>query len=105
MLLRAFVEEGDIGVICPRLQFIIFTGEINFSLQTLQLFLNGKHGEMSPPKILPWKRIIIDINNVHAGKQTRQQMAEFVSQKKVEGLDVETSWMSEICRRDRIFDW
>ncbi len=62
-------------------------------------------GAMSTPNILLWKRIIINVNSVHAGTQTRQQMADFILQKKAEGLDVETSWTSESYRRDRIFDW
>ncbi len=31
MLMRAFVEEGNSGVVCPRLQYINFMGEITFS--------------------------------------------------------------------------
>ena len=34
-LLRAFVEEGDHGVICPRLQEFSLWGKCDFSLETL----------------------------------------------------------------------
>ena len=83
MLLRAFVEQGDAGVICPRLQYIMCIGEIDVSLQTLRRFLNGKHRDIVLPDVLPWKRVDIDIQNLKARK-----MLDFVSQKKAEGLDV-----------------
>ena len=87
MLLRAFVEQGDAGVICPRLQYIMCIGEIDVSLQTLRRFLNGKHRDIVLPDVLPWKRVTIDIQNIKA-KETWRQMLDFVSQKKAEGLDV-----------------
>ncbi len=68
MLMRAFVQEGNVGVtvLCPRLQYFNFGGEINFSVQTLQLFLNGKHIKITTPDISPWKRVMIDISRVAA---------------------------------------
>ncbi len=38
MLLRAFIEDGDVGIICPRLQYINFAGNIDLSLETLKRF-------------------------------------------------------------------
>ncbi|KJA29540.1 hypothetical protein HYPSUDRAFT_221402 [Hypholoma sublateritium FD-334 SS-4] len=87
-LLRAFVEEGDAGVICPRLQYFDFTGYMNFSLQTLRLFLEGKQGEIAIPNVLPWKKVSINIGGIRDTK-TYEQMLDLVSQKKAAGLDVE----------------
>ncbi len=104
MLLRAFIEDGDVGIICPRLQYIIFTGNIDFSLETLRLFLNGRHGKTPSPDILPWKRIVIDLQGIGA-KDAYKQILDLISLKKAEGLDVYA--FSEYIKypRDRIFDY
>ena len=88
MLMRAFIEDSDVGVLCPRLQDIKFTGNIDFSLETLQHFLDGKHSKTPTPGISPWKRVIIDIQGINA-MDTRKQILNFVSQKKAEGLQVD----------------
>ena len=88
-LLRSFITgEGDIGVICPHLQFATVAGQINFSLDTLCLFLEGKQGSCGMVNIAPWKKVIIQIQGIKA-TETQQQMSDLVSQKKAEGLDVE----------------
>ena len=87
--LRSFIEgEGNVDVTCPRLQFVRFTGKINFSLDTLQLFLEGKQALFSTISIAPWKKVIIEIQGINTA-ETRQQMLDLFSQKKAEGLDVE----------------
>ncbi len=58
---------------------------ITFSLPTLQLFLNRKHGEPTIPDISPWKRVIINIRGMEETEEY-QQMLDFVSQKKAQGL-------------------
>ena len=88
MLMRAFIEDSDVGVLCPRLQDIKFTGNIDFSLETLQHFLDGKHSKTPTPGISPWKRVIIDIQGINA-MDTHKQILNFVSQKKAEGLQVD----------------
>ncbi|KJA22695.1 hypothetical protein HYPSUDRAFT_40795 [Hypholoma sublateritium FD-334 SS-4] len=87
-LLRSFVEQGDVGIICPRLQGFEITGKIDFSLETLRLFLEGKQGKNAIPNVLPWRILIINIGGITAA-ETRQQMVDLVSQKKAAGLDVE----------------
>ena len=86
LLLQAFVEKD--AVTCPQLQYIKFTGKLDFSLQTLQHFLDGKDGKIVPPDMLPWKRVIIDICAIE-DTEIRQQMLNFILKKKAEGLDVD----------------
>ncbi len=87
--MRAFVEEteGNVGVLCPHLQYIDFTGDIDFSLDTLKLFLEGKHGGTAIPNISTWKRVILDIRGIQVAEK-RKQIMHLVSQKKAEGLNV-----------------
>ncbi len=103
-LLREFVEAGDTGVICPRLQCIHFSGECNFSLQTLQLFLSGKQEEIGTPDIAPWRKVIIDIRHVES-EQTREEMAGHISRKQAEGLDVATSSAHKVYSQDKVHYW
>lgn len=89
-LLQAFVEEGNAGVICPRLQYFDFTGYITFSLQTLRLFLEGKGGEIAIPNVLPWKRVVVDGAGIKV-TETHQQILDFILKKKAAGLNVEVT--------------
>ncbi len=105
MLLRAFIEDGDVGIICPRLQYINFAGNIDFSLETLKRFLNGRHGSTPTPDILPWKRVIIEINGI-GSTDARKQILDLISIKKAEGLDVDA--FSEYKKNpsgDKTFDY
>ena len=102
MLLRALIDGADIGVLCPLLQSINFRGEIDFSLQTLQLFLEGKHGETASPDVSPWKRVIIDIRGIK-DTETHGKILGLVSQKKARGLDVDAFSKEEIYDRDAYF--
>ncbi|KJA19052.1 hypothetical protein HYPSUDRAFT_204962 [Hypholoma sublateritium FD-334 SS-4] len=86
--LRAFVEEGDSGVLCPRLQTFDFAGNVNYTPQTLRLFLESKHGEIDMPNVLPWKRVLISTREIKA-TETRQQILDLVSEKNAAGLDVQ----------------
>ena len=86
-LLRAFVEEGDHGVICPRLQEFSLWGKCDFSLETLRVFLEGKHGDISPPNVTQWTKVAIDISDIYPAER-RRQISDLVSQKKAAGLDV-----------------
>ena len=104
MFLRAFVEEseGNAGVICPHLQYINFTGDIDFSLQTLQLFLERKHGKTAISNISTWKRVILDLRSIKVTEKHKQIMY-LVSQKKAEGLDVDAFSKQTKLPRDRHF--
>ena len=42
--LRAFVEQGNDGIICPHLQEFTFRGQIDFPLEPLRIFLEAKQG-------------------------------------------------------------
>ncbi len=84
-LLRAFVEEGNDGVICPRLQDFAFVGKIDFSFETLRIFL-GKKQDSATPNVLPWRKVDIGIDGVKF--EERQQILDFVSQKAAAGLDI-----------------
>ncbi|KJA19013.1 hypothetical protein HYPSUDRAFT_44687 [Hypholoma sublateritium FD-334 SS-4] len=94
--LRAFVEEGDAavsslsdaGVLCPRLQTFDFKGNVNFSLKTLRLFFEAKHGENAAPYVSPWKKVLVYIKAIKE-TEIRQQIFDLVSQKQAAGLDVE----------------
>lgn len=98
-LLRAFVEGDNTGVICPRLKYLNFRGNIDFSLQTLRLFLEGKQGELATKKaLLPWKRVVVSIGGIE-DKEIRQQMLNLVWQKKAAGLDVDAFLKDESFRR------
>ena len=61
--LRAFVEDGNDGVICPRLQDFTFAGKIDFSFETLRIFV-GKKRDSATPNVLPWKKVDIGIGGV-----------------------------------------
>ncbi|KJA19025.1 hypothetical protein HYPSUDRAFT_217869 [Hypholoma sublateritium FD-334 SS-4] len=98
--LRAFVEEGDIGVICPCLQYFCFRGKCQFSLETLRLFLEGKQGEFAALNaLLPWKRVDISIKGIK-DEEIRQQILDLVSQKRAAGLDIDAFIEGESRRRD-----
>ena len=63
-------------------------GEVDFSLETLRIFLEGKQRNMANTMNgLPWKNIAIDIDGIRSAKR-RKQILELVSQKKAAGLDV-----------------
>ncbi len=99
---RAFVNEGEFGITCPRLQYIKFTGEIDFSPQTLQLFLEGKQQGIAAPNITPWKRVIIDIGSIKS-KEKIKQILDIVSRKRKEGLNVDAFSKEEQQSKDRHF--
>ncbi len=61
----------------------------SISLLVIAAVSQCKHGESATPSILPWKRVLIDIRSVTA-EETRQQIQSFISQKRLEGLDVDT---------------
>lgn len=85
--LRAFVEDNGVGVVCPCLQNFVFVGSINFSLQTLQKFLEAKQrGTTLLNDLVSWKRVTIDTRGIW-GLQTSQKL-DLVSQKPAAGLDV-----------------
>ena len=83
--LRAFVEDGNDGVICPRLQDFTFAGKIDFSFETLRIFV-GKKRDSATPNVLPWKKVDIGIGGVKF--EEHQQILDFVSQKAAAGLDI-----------------
>ena len=85
--LQAFVEDGNQGVICPRLQEFNFSGNIRFSLATLRKFLEEKEGNFLELGILPWRKVVIDMYIKGSGERS-QQISDFVSQKRQEGLDI-----------------
>ncbi len=100
--LLGFVKEDDLGIICPRLQYIKITGDIHFSLQTLQLFLEGKQQGVAAPNIVPWKRVIIDIRGIWDEEKIKQ-VSNVVMQKKAEGLDVDALLEDKTFSRDKHF--
>ena len=85
--LRAFVDEGNEGVICPRLQEFTLSGDFDFSLQTFGIFLEGKHGDISLPDVLPWRKVFIDITCIESDN-TRKKLLELASEKRAAGLPV-----------------
>ncbi|KJA25385.1 hypothetical protein HYPSUDRAFT_214078 [Hypholoma sublateritium FD-334 SS-4] len=100
--LRAFVEKSDASIICPRLQYFNVMGRIDFSVQTLRLFLESKQGNIATLNLLPWKRVAVDIRDIR-NKDTEacQQILDLVSQKKAEGLDVDAFLEDEGFHKDR----
>ena len=86
--LRAFVEDGDHGVVCPHLQDFTFLGSIHFSFEMLRKFLEEKQRNPISLGLLPWRKVVIDIN-VKRSDQKPQQISDFVSQKRAEGLDID----------------
>ncbi len=74
-------------LICPSLQDFSFSGKIYFSIETLHLFLEGKHGNISMPNTLPWRRVVMDMMGVVSTEKHRQ-ITDIVSQKQAAGLDV-----------------
>ncbi len=89
-LLRSFVEGGDAGAACPRLQHLHIMGNIHFSLETFCALLERKqqYTTASDGTLLPWKRVFIYIPNT-SPTETHWQIADFADQKRTEGLDVD----------------
>ena len=87
LFLRSFVEEGDTGVACPRLQRFHMTGRIHFSLETFRLLLERKQRYTTALNILPWKMVFIYIPSM-SPTETHRQISDFAKQKRAEGLDV-----------------
>ncbi len=87
LFLRSFVEEGNVGVACPRLQHFNITGRILFSVETFRLFLERKQRYTTALNIQPWKSVFIDINSTSL-TEAHWQLLDFASQKKEEGMDV-----------------
>ena len=85
--LQAFVEERDDGVICPGLQDFTLMGGIDFSLPTLSVFLEGKHGAIALPNVLPWKKVVIDVTGIRSDMR-RQKILNFASEKRAAGFPV-----------------
>ena len=85
--LKAFVEEGNDGVICPGLQDFTLMGGIDFSLPTLGVFLEGKHGAIALPNVLPWKKVVIDVTGIGSDMR-RQKILDFASEKRSAGFPV-----------------
>ena len=85
--LRSFVEQNNHGVICPYLQDFSFSGEIDFSIETLHIFLQGKHGDIAMPNVWPWRRVVINIKGV-VSTERHKKIADIVSKKQAAGLDV-----------------
>ncbi len=93
LFLRSFVEEGDVGVTCPRLKNFTFTGKLDFSPETLRLFLEGKQSGIAAPNIVPWKKVAIFIENTESMESERtRHILDLVSQKREQGLDVNVSF-------------
>ncbi len=86
-LLRAFVDEGYGGVICPRLQDFDCSGQTDFSPETLRMFLEGKQRDTVVMNVLPWKSVGIDTYGIKSSEK-RQQIFDLASQKKAAGLNV-----------------
>ena len=96
LFLRSFVEEGDVGVSCPCLQDFAFMGKLDFSAETFRLFLEGKQTDIAAPKIVPWKRVTIHIENMETMESQRyQHILDLVSQKRAEGLNVNVSFVGK----------
>ncbi|KJA19021.1 hypothetical protein HYPSUDRAFT_44691 [Hypholoma sublateritium FD-334 SS-4] len=95
IFLQAFVE-GDTSAICPRLQYFEFTGNIDFSLQTLSLFLEGKQGDLAALNIMPWKKVAIDVRGIKDAEKY-QQVLDLFSQKKAAGLDIQVKRPRDGC--------
>ncbi|KJA16348.1 hypothetical protein HYPSUDRAFT_207145 [Hypholoma sublateritium FD-334 SS-4] len=86
--LRRFVQAGDDGVICPRLEHFRIFGNIDLSLQTLRQFIEVKQGANAARSALhPWKDVAINLTRIPDAK-IYEQMLDFISQKLAEGLDV-----------------
>ena len=89
LFLRSFVEKSDVGVTCPRLQDFTFMGRIQFSAETLRLFLEGKQKDIYTLNIQIWKRVHIIVQGIIRVAETKQQILDLVSQKKLEGMPVD----------------
>ena len=86
-LLRAFVAGGNDGIICPRLRGLNFAGDIEFSVETLRIFLEGKQGDIESTNIFPRRRVAIEITGIESASKCRQ-IEDFVLTKQAAGLDV-----------------
>ena len=97
MFLRSFVEvDGDAGVTCPSLQFFKLEGAINFSLETLRIFLEGKQRlpvtqTISPWKIAPWRMVIVGMLGID-DMATNKEMLSLMFQKRSEGMNFNLSF-------------
>lgn len=100
--MRAFVEGGDVGVLFPLLQYINFRGEVDFSLQTLKIFLEEKHGWTAVQNVFPWKRVIIHIRGIRDVEKC-EHVLDLVAEKKAEGLDIDAFLEKEALSKDRHF--
>ncbi len=93
MFLRSFVEvDGDTGVTCPYLQFFKLEGAINFSLETLCLFLEGKQRlsgtlNIGTWKIAPWRMVTIGIQGIK-DPETKKKALFLIFQKQSEGMNI-----------------
>ncbi len=85
--LRAFVEQGNNDILCPRLQDFSLCGQVDFPVETLRIFLEGKQGEIAMRNVLPWTTVRIIVYEMHSAEK-RQQVSDLVSQKQLAGLDV-----------------
>ncbi len=98
MFLRSFVEVGgDAGVTCPCLQFFEVRGEINFSLETLRLFLEGKQKlpvtqTIGPKKIVPWRKVTIGIQGIES-IETKADIVIYIFKKQSQGVNVAISML------------
>ncbi len=88
--LRTFVEEGNEGIFCPRLQEFKLTGQLIFSIETLRIFLEGKQGDIHIPNVLPWRRVFISKHRTVDPRFVvkNRQLLDLVARKRAEGLDV-----------------
>ena len=96
IFLRSFVQaDGVAGITCPCLQFFKFEGAINFSLETLRLFLERKQRSpgmenIGPWKIAPWRMVTIEIKGIKE-PETKKEVFFFIFQKQSEGMNVNIS--------------
>ncbi len=94
--LRSFVVvDGNGGVTCPCLQFFKFEGAINFSLETLRLFLEAKQRlpvtqNISPRKITPWRMVTIGMHGIE-DMATHNKILFLIFQKQSEGMSLNLS--------------
>ncbi len=85
--LRTFVEEGNHGVVCPRLQKFEFIGNLKFSIGALRKLLEGKHGDILIPNVFPWRIVFISkFDTRYVSKN--QQLLDLVARMRARGLDV-----------------
>ncbi len=93
MFLQSFVQADESsGVTCPFLQFFKFEGAIDFSLETLCLFLKGKQRlsvkqNIGPSKVAPWRNVTISIKGIK-DPETKKKAMFFIFQKQSEGVNV-----------------